>query len=215
VCLTSVLFLELPVGRAYPWTVQLGPQSVHELFGYIESQDTRASHQKFTALMNHLTNRTRVWHPIDGEVEDSSTEPLPKRSRATPLPRVIVPVQPCVPPPPEMIASVRATRATHAVVVPPPPPPVAPTPSPPVPSITPSWVSANQDVRVWYSMLKEAGVDTNALQKLFILAQTSERGYQQALNLVDQVLLKQGRGEILRNPSGFIHSGVINAQQIL
>ena len=59
------------------------------------------------------------------------------------------------------------------------------------------------------------GVDENALQTLFSLAQYSEEGRRQANMVVSKLLKKEADNEVLNNPSAFVHASCQRARKDL
>ena len=69
----------------------------------------------------------------------------------------------------------------------------------------PPWATAERDVSVWYTMLKDKGADSASIQNVFALAQYSEEGYFEANALIAKVIKKEADGETINNISGFLH----------
>ena len=74
------------------------------------------------------------------------------------------------------------------------------------------WETFEPDPTVWSQFLSSVGVDTIAKQELFLLAQHSGEGHEQANSIIAKLLKKQADSESISNPSGFIHRCVCNAR---
>ena len=73
----------------------------------------------------------------------------------------------------------------------------------------PEWVTFNQDAKVWRSYLEKMGVDENAQQSLFLLAQDN---YWEANSIISKVIKKVVDGREIRNSSGFVQACVFTAR---
>ena len=75
-----------------------------------------------------------------------------------------------------------------------------------------AWMSFEKDPKVWSEYLTQSGVDLAAQRMLFCLAQVN---YDMANELIHAFLQSQSDGKEIKNPSGYIHSGVMNARKHL
>ena len=78
-----------------------------------------------------------------------------------------------------------------------------------------TWATTDPNIKVWWGVLVEAGVDDMAIQSLFCLAQLSTDGYRNANNIVNTMLKKTANDHGCRNPSGFVHAAVQTARHKL
>ena len=210
-----------------PWNViDGGIQPRHTLYAYTACAiDPVASHN---------------WHLVYNEVDaahaematggDPSPSALPVNatdavaepsslSNVAPLPVVPhVPMQP-VTPPPHVRASVSASdvppdasrnsQASGSSGIPPPPPPPVRAGTVEVP---PSWFTFSRDINVWWATLRSEGIDEGACKSLLLLAQHSDAGFRAANSLIAKLYKKRADGEIMSNPSGFVHKCSLNAR---
>ena len=76
----------------------------------------------------------------------------------------------------------------------------------------PRWCTFEQSIDVWVDELNTFQIDATAQKELFLLAQLSERGYQESNAIVGKLLKKQADGVFIGNASGFVHACVNNAR---
>ena len=74
------------------------------------------------------------------------------------------------------------------------------------------WVSFTADATQWSQFLRSAGVDDGARATLFLLAQLHEQGWHAANAIIAKLSKKKADGEVLQNPSGFVHRCAQNAR---
>ena len=132
----------------------------------------------------------------------------PSHSNVAPsLYQQIRPPHPPTSPPPTHLASIERASASSGPADPsPPPPPEGNTDEPP------EWFTFDRDITVWWRTLRNEGVDDNACKGLILLAQHSDDGYRAANALIAKLAKKRADGEVLTNPSGFIHKCSLNAR---
>ena len=70
----------------------------------------------------------------------------------------------------------------------------------------------DKDIKVWKSTLDEFGIDRNAMQELFLLAQAN---YDEANSIVGKLLKKRNDNNEPRNASAFVHRCVVNARNTM
>ena len=68
------------------------------------------------------------------------------------------------------------------------------------------------DVANWVKVLVDMGVDDTARMELFLLAQLSQGGKDAANHVISKLLKHRADGQVLHNPSAFVHSCVRNAR---
>ena len=79
----------------------------------------------------------------------------------------------------------------------------------------PDWATFDRDVEKWWELLDYYDVDEPGRASLFALAQHSDKGYEAANDLIGKLVKKWADNVAVRNPSGFIHSSVLNARHKL
>ena len=75
-----------------------------------------------------------------------------------------------------------------------------------------SWETFEPRIEVWTNVLMEFGVDLQARQSLFDLADHSRDGYESANDVVSKLLKKQADRAWPGNPSGFITRCALDAR---
>ena len=77
----------------------------------------------------------------------------------------------------------------------------------------PIWAQSRPycDIRVWWQVLDDRGVDNLGKQSLYCLSQHSEEGYRKANDLVNALIADQDKKTIGR-PGPYIHRGVCQAR---
>ena len=78
-----------------------------------------------------------------------------------------------------------------------------------------AWRTTRQDITVWNEVVTTHGVDKAACQDLFLLAQHSTEGYQEANNIISKIIKKQQDKQLVTNTSGFVHRCVLNVRHKL
>ena len=76
----------------------------------------------------------------------------------------------------------------------------------------PDWVSFEPKAERWHAFLQAQGVDEISQQELFLLASLSHEGWYAANSVLAKLAKKTADGEVIRNPSAFVHACVINAR---
>ena len=76
-------------------------------------------------------------------------------------------------------------------------------------------MSFQSDIEIWADVLRNMNVDKTAMQELFLLAQHSNSGYQEANSIVGKLLKKAADQEELAKPSAFVHRCVTNARSAI
>ena len=71
------------------------------------------------------------------------------------------------------------------------------------------------DMQVWANVLGEYGVDEDAQQGIFLLAQHSPTGYKCASAVLAKLYKKRADKEWLDNPSAYVHASVRNNRNTL
>ena len=66
--------------------------------------------------------------------------------------------------------------------------------------------------QAWGAVLRGWGVDEDAAHNLLLLSQSSVEGAMKANGIVATLVKKRCDGETVRNPSGFVHSSVMNSR---
>ena len=147
--------------------------------------------------------------PLSVPTPDEVTAPsAPSNSNVAPsLYQQVRPPHPPTSPPPTHLSSIARASSSSAPAYPSFPPPVdGPTDE------LPEWFTFDRDVSVWWRTLRNEGVDEDACKSLILLAQHSDDGYRAANALLAKITKKRADGEILTNPSGFIHKCSLNAR---
>ena len=68
------------------------------------------------------------------------------------------------------------------------------------------------DVVQWIDVLNKWGIDATSRMELILLGQLSAAGAEQANWIVSKLLKKAADGDVLQNPSAFLHSAVMKAR---
>ena len=76
----------------------------------------------------------------------------------------------------------------------------------------PEWATLEPDVRKWYSTLKALKYDDLSIQELYLLAQHSPIGYQEANTLISKLLKKAADGIELGSPGAYLHSAILKVR---
>lgn len=77
------------------------------------------------------------------------------------------------------------------------------------------WETVSRNITVWGSVLEENGVDVNAKQELYLLAQLGEDGYRAANGIIAKLIKKRCEGNPVRKPSAFVHQCTLNARNAM
>ena len=68
------------------------------------------------------------------------------------------------------------------------------------------------NLTVWAQMLVDHDIDERARMEFFLLSQHSVEVYKAANSIVAKLLKKASEYEVMRKPSAFVHSCVVNAR---
>ncbi len=208
-----------------------GPTCQKEVFGHLQVQGSQLAHAHYLDLQTEIDAvNCRVWNSnvahLDPVPPKPPTPPVARaKSIAAASSHVDIAIAPvAVPPPPP------AARTKRPIVVPPPQASKAKRPMPPAgpptakayqeaeernevegEAVLPSWATFEPNVTVWWEFMDKLHppVDREARQALFNLAQDD---YHAANGIIAVMLKKVADGHWMNNPSGFIHSSVLNAR---
>ena len=76
----------------------------------------------------------------------------------------------------------------------------------------PEWATLEPDVRKWYSVLKELKYDDLSIQELYLLAQHSPIGYQEANTIISKLLKKAADKVEIGSPGAYLHAAILKVR---
>ena len=174
----------------HPWCLVDGPLMAKDRFAQQSCMDSPASALNFQDVHEWV----EAIHIVPWTMASPVLRPQPQPQ----------PQQPVAPPTSSQMAAAqqRAEQQQHAEQRRSrSPPPLEP------------WETLNVgDATVWASTLHEFGADRTARQELFLLAQHSTGGFQEANSIISKLLKKRADHEDIRNVSAFIHKCVCNSR---
>lgn len=166
-------------------------------------------------------NFQKVYNFID-EWSQGLSEPPNKKARIVQLPDHPRVAQPPEQPLPNHLVQPRlhGDSAPREPPTPPPPPSRPESSQSEAPSAAidearpmPDWASFNPDPTLWWQFLNEMEIDDVARQSLFLLAQLSVRGQQEANTIIFKLVHKNAQHMAMHHPSGFVHACCLNARR--
>ena len=178
------------------WDESQPPQ---KFFG-VKYEAQVAESQEAQVAKSHVAESQETRRPLT----KAKSRPAAKRKTAFPK----QPKQPSMPPPPPAASSSASAlgkrkRGSVASVEP---------PASEESVEPPAWQALEFDVQHWVDTLTSHHVDELAQKELFLLAQHSERGKEEANQVISKILKKATNAEYMSNPSAFVHSSVQNAR---
>ena len=176
--------------------------AMRDIFGYDAVTSSPTATANFSTLYNAISDHyTLAGHHVDRDDDPRPSKRIRLRSPSRPA---LIPRAPSEPPPTHRAnAPWRRGDATTAED--------APIGDP----ADYEWATTDKNIKVWWGVFDDFGVDLAARKSLFALSQHSDDGYRAANHIIHVMLKRANDHHWCDNPSAYVHSTVKSARHEL